>query len=129
MWSLIVNMFKKNTQQNVYTSITPLYIFLKFFGIFLPSFDGNRSARKFRITIFDKIQFLITCSLLILMFKFMISEKEDDLNSSLLLDLVFKFSGTAGPVAILTLMIYQLKYRNQIINILKNFHEFDEEVN
>jgi hypothetical protein len=41
---------------------------------------------------------------------------------------VYKASGLAGLTAISIILFYQAKYRNKIVKLINDFHEFDEEV-
>lgn len=121
--------FKKSKAQNVFTSFFHLYIFLKIFGMFLPSFDGKISEGKFSAKLFDKLFtiliFVATTYVLKLMMTINIAV---DLNSSLFMIVAYKFAGFAALSAVLIIIIYQTKYQKEIVNILKTFQKFDDEV-
>lgn len=105
----------------------PLYIFLKIFGIFLPSVNGNYRDGIFSVKLRDKIWcFLFYCGLIFLFYWNVTAESVA--NFSLLMTKVWEACSILSiAMALLTVPLYYWK-SNEIIEILKDLKDFDEKV-
>ena len=122
-------MFSKRNE-NIFTSVLPLYYFSKIIGVFSPSFVGLKQKGIFRFKIFDKVIFLVALSaLFVLLVRSILNENHVLTSSSTFLVQCWEFCSSCGLASSFIAMIHHKKYSNEMINILKMLHEFDEKVN
>lgn len=121
-------MFHKKVS-NVFTSIIPLYFYLKVCGCFMLSFDGSPQNGILRPNIFNKIWFVLLGAFIMISIVTNIHIRNTWSSPSLLLVVVYSISVILELVIVLVIMIYQCKAQRKIAAILQHFHEFDEEVN
>lgn len=121
-------MFSKKNE-NVFTSATPLYYYLKMLGIFLPSFDGKIQSGILRVKLRDKIWSFITfCLLVILLFMNLMKKTHFFASTSIFLVIAWEVCAIIGLIAVLIVLIYQFIYARQIVKTLQLVNEFDEKV-
>lgn len=113
---------------NVYTSVEPLYVYMKIFGIFLPSFVGKSQNGILSVKTFDKFWFLISLVLVSFLTILIFNKQKNNVFSSLLLANVYDVCAIFGLFAILIVIINQLRIWRAIVTMLKEFYAFDEEV-
>jgi hypothetical protein len=121
-------MFLKKTE-NIFTSFTPLYYYLKFFGIFIPSFKGPRINGNLKIKIFDKIWFFTKFVIVIMLIVLKIIFKSDRFSTaSAILYYAWEACALVGLITVLTVQFFKYKNSNGIVEILSLLKEFDEKV-
>lgn len=122
-------MFAKK-QANFFTTILPLYVLLKIFSIFLPSFTGCfRIGNNLNVKIFDKLWFLtVYCLLMWLLFLNLYDNDKIQKHYSILIDRGYESCSIIGlSVNLITLPYYYVK-ADKIAEIFKSLYEFDEKV-
>lgn len=118
-------MFKKSG--DIFNSAAPLLIYLKVFGIFVPSFERN--GIPFKIRILDKIYFSLVFCLMLSNFIFKVFKPVNSLNSSQILNTAWEICGNLSLFSILFMMIYQYRKAGKFVKILKLLNEIDGKVN
>ena len=111
--------------ENIYTCSHPLLFFLKFLGIFVPSFDRYG---QFKIRIFDKIYFIFVIFMMLTLLIASFMKSQNEMSSSLLITTAWEFCAYFGNVFNVIMMIYQYRHSKDCIEILKILNEFDEQV-
>ena len=117
-------MFLKN-QQNIYTSSTYLFIYLKFLSLFPNSLTGPLSKGNFSTKIRDKIFAILI--LISAQFLFINMKREERMMSAVRRR-VWDLSAYMGKWTIVFLIIYQYRNRERILGVFKMIYEFDEKV-
>lgn len=121
-------MFTKKPQSNFFTSILPLYVFLKIITILLPSSTGKFRDGILHVKTIDKIWFLVVYCGLIYLEYLNISTEHAIVAYSLLLARAWECCVVVGLfVVLLTLPYYYFK-SDKIAKILTSFKDFDEKV-
>lgn len=123
-----LNMFLKKQKNNFFTSILPLYVFLKIFTIFLPSFTGNFRDGIFRVKAIDKVWSLVVYCGLIFLEIFNITAEHPNLAYSILLAKAWESSAIIGLLVVLLSLPYYYLKAEKVINILSAINAFDEKV-
>lgn len=113
---------------NVFTSFKPLFNYLKFFGLFLPSFHKDIHFGTFEVKLRDKVwsltsTFCICCSIY-----YFIGCQTTYWNNSLILLNAYYICALFGNLVSLLMVVYQWKNSKKILKILYKLHEFDLKV-
>lgn len=115
---------------NVFTSVTPLFIYLKILAIFLPSFIAPVRNGQMQVKIYDKIWFfVVVLSLVVLLGVNLRKTTHYYVTSSIILVTAWETCAVIGLAATLIVLAYQYFYATQIARTLELLHEFDGKVN
>lgn len=113
---------------NIYTSVEPLYVYMKLFGLFLPSFVGKSQNGVFSVKTFDKFCFLITLGVTLLLTVLCLNKNHRKMSNSFMLDAAYDMCALSGVLAILIVIIHQLRIWRVSVAMMGAFYTFDEEV-
>jgi hypothetical protein len=120
-------MFSKKIQ-NIFTSVMPLFIYLKIFGLFLPSVVGRPYLGNFKVKIFDRVWVFCSASFLIICSIFTLLKDQNQSTSSLVLISAYDMCAFSGLITALIQLFNQLRVWKEIEKLLNSIHSFDEEV-
>jgi hypothetical protein len=123
-------MFKKKAPKNVFTSIVPLYFFLKFSGLFPASFVDDFHHGKFTKRLSDKIYFycVLIIWIIILIYELIRPISSEENNTSAILLRAWDFTTSCGVIAVVIAMPYQYLNIDGIMSICLSLNRFDEKV-
>lgn len=117
-------MFHKRKFENVYTSIFPLYIFLKTFSLFIPS---NFSEGNLKISLIDKIWFF-TWNLVVIILIVLNFRNGDDKNLKDFSVTALNTASRVGLLCCLLILFMQFRKSKDLVKLIQMFNDFDEKV-
>ena len=113
---------------NIYTSVEPLYVYMKIFGLFLPSFVGKSQNGVLSVKTFDKFWISTSLGVTLLLTVLCLNKHHRELSSSFMLDTAYDMCALSGVLAMLIVSINQLRTWRVAMTMLGAFYTFDEEV-
>lgn len=120
-------MSSKKTE-NIFKTFKPLYVFLKFFGLFIYTYKGNICEGCFETKLRNKIWSLFSIIMIISVAILFLNYETTFWSYSVILMNAYKFCAIFGLLVSIISILYQWKHTKKILKILFKIHEFDEKV-
>lgn len=115
--------------KNVFTSVKPLYYYLKILGLFHLSIDENFHKETLKKSLKNKILSTIPMWTLTGLLSVFIKKSASAWTSSLVLTYAYSICSLFGYFLAWFLILYQLKNTEKILEILKMLYDIDQKVN
>ena len=115
-----------STPKNIFQVVRPFYYFLRVFGLFPCSFDGDIRHGIFSFKIRDKI--VLTIFLIFYILLSLSPIFKTPYNGSHVSHIAWKAVGFSGHFTVIFAIIYGFQRRNSFVHFLKICHKFDLKV-